>query len=218
MAILPPRPATGAGTGRTGAGGAGGAGVLLRGPCTGAGRARNRSLQCAAQAPGRAPRADGRRPGGFDFGVPGGASNEPPRAPTGAALETRMRTSRGDARAAGQIYAAPFTPPCGAVRRRFWKPDAVARRETVGCAYWPAWPSTTGGCRPSPGPSAMQRRRRARGPGGVGAHAYHIWNNRGQFAGRDGMLAADQKRGIFSRLVDAVADARLLRIRERSSC
>lgn len=41
------------------------------------------------------------------------------------------------------------------------------------------------------------------------AHAYHVWNNSGRFAGRRSMLAADQKREIFSLMANVIADPRL---------
>lgn len=41
------------------------------------------------------------------------------------------------------------------------------------------------------------------------AHAYDIWNNRGQFADRENRLTVQQKREIFSRMVDAIASLRL---------
>ena len=47
------------------------------------------------------------------------------------------------------------------------------------------------------------------GPENWEAHAYDVWNNRGQFAGRENMLTAQQKREIFSRMVDAIASLRL---------
>ena len=41
------------------------------------------------------------------------------------------------------------------------------------------------------------------------AHAYDIWNNRGQFADRESRLTVQQKRELFSRMVDAIASLRL---------
>lgn len=41
------------------------------------------------------------------------------------------------------------------------------------------------------------------------AHAYDVWNNRGRFASREGMLTVQQKREIFSRMIDAIASPQL---------